>query len=151
MILQLQTWRQPGKLLCRDAFALIHQLRKGYQGNAKPVFLQHQKTFPGILRPVGAYMRESVFLHAFYGFPDTDSDDYTDSFSLISGILESCDFTVANLETILSESNPYSTAERLVNEQPNCNAPADYLGPPQSGLPPPACRSSQSAGKAAVP
>ncbi len=56
------------------------------------------------------------------------SHDYTDSFSLISGILESCDFTVANLETILSESNPYSTAERLVNEQPNCNAPADYLG-----------------------
>lgn len=56
------------------------------------------------------------------------SHDYTDSFSLISGILESCDFAVANLETILSESNPYSTAERLVNEQPNCNAPADYLG-----------------------
>ena len=27
------------------------------------------------------------------------SHDYTDSFSLISGILESCDFTVANLET----------------------------------------------------
>ena len=39
----------------------------------------------------------------------------------------SCDFVVGNLETTLSESNPYSTKEREVNEQPNCNAPADYL------------------------
>ncbi|MDE7298753.1 MAG: CapA family protein [Lachnospiraceae bacterium] len=56
------------------------------------------------------------------------SHDYSDSFGMILEILSQCDFVIANLETTLSESNPYSTAERLVNDQPNCNAPADYLG-----------------------
>ena len=31
------------------------------------------------------------------------------------------------MDNYVSESNPYSTKEREVNEQPNCNAPADYL------------------------
>ena len=55
------------------------------------------------------------------------SHDYSGSFKIIEKILKDCDFVVGNLETTLSESNPYSTKERLVNEQPNCNAPADYL------------------------
>lgn len=53
--------------------------------------------------------------------------DYTDSFYLLRDTFAVCDFVIGNLETTLSESNPYSTAEREVNEQPNCNAPADYL------------------------
>lgn len=53
--------------------------------------------------------------------------DYTDSFSLVRDTFAACDFVIGNLETTLSESNPYSTAEREVNGQPNCNAPADYL------------------------
>ncbi len=53
--------------------------------------------------------------------------DYTGSFHLVREFFSSCDFVVGNLETTLSESNPYSTKEREVNEQPNCNAPADYL------------------------
>lgn len=55
------------------------------------------------------------------------SHDYTDSFYLLRDTFTGCDFVVGNLETTLSESNPYSTAAREVNEQPNCNAPADYL------------------------
>lgn len=55
------------------------------------------------------------------------SHDYSGSFKMIQEILKDCDFALGNLETTLSESNPYSTKERLVNEQPNCNAPADYL------------------------
>lgn len=55
------------------------------------------------------------------------SHDYTDSFYLVRDTFSSCDFVIGNLETILSESSPYSTKEREVNEQPNCNAPADYL------------------------
>lgn len=53
--------------------------------------------------------------------------DYTDSFYLMRDTFSACDFVIGNLETTLSESNPYSTKEREVNEQPNCNAPADYL------------------------
>ncbi|MDE7325616.1 MAG: CapA family protein, partial [Lachnospiraceae bacterium] len=53
--------------------------------------------------------------------------DYTGSFHLVRDFFSSCDFVIGNLETTLSESNPYSTKEREVNEQPNCNAPADYL------------------------
>lgn len=55
------------------------------------------------------------------------SHDYTDSFFLLHDTFACFDFVVGNLETTLSESNPYSTAAREVNEQPNCNAPADYL------------------------
>lgn len=55
------------------------------------------------------------------------SHDYTGSFALLKDIFAECDLVVGNLETILSESNPYSTQERYVNDQPNCNAPADYL------------------------
>lgn len=53
--------------------------------------------------------------------------DYTGSFYLMRDTFTACDFVIGNLETILSESSPYSTKEREVNEQPNCNAPADYL------------------------
>ncbi|MDE7210690.1 MAG: CapA family protein, partial [Lachnospiraceae bacterium] len=53
--------------------------------------------------------------------------DYTGSFYFLRDTFTACDFVVGNLETTLSESNPYSTKEREVNEQPNCNAPADYL------------------------
>lgn len=55
------------------------------------------------------------------------SHNYTDSFYLLRDTFSSFDFVIGNLETTLSESNPYSTKEREVNEQPNCNAPADYL------------------------
>lgn len=55
------------------------------------------------------------------------SHDYTDSFYLLRDTFSTFDFVIGNLETTLSESNPYSTKEREVNEQPNCNAPADYL------------------------
>lgn len=55
------------------------------------------------------------------------SHDYTGSFYLLRDTFAACDFVIGNLETTLSESNPYSTKEREVNEQPNCNAPADYL------------------------
>lgn len=55
------------------------------------------------------------------------SHDYTGSFYLLRDTFSSFDFVIGNLETTLSKSNPYSTKEREVNEQPNCNAPADYL------------------------
>ncbi len=55
------------------------------------------------------------------------SHDYTGSFHLLRDTFSSFDFVIGNLETTLSKSNPYSTKEREVNEQPNCNAPADYL------------------------
>ncbi len=55
------------------------------------------------------------------------SHDYTGSFYLLRNTFSTFDFVIGNLETTLSESNPYSTKEREVNEQPNCNAPADYL------------------------
>ncbi|MBQ9119034.1 MAG: CapA family protein [Lachnospiraceae bacterium] len=55
------------------------------------------------------------------------SHDYSGSFALIQDYLQSCDFAIGNLETLLSESNPYTTAAKEVNGSPNCNAPADYL------------------------
>ena len=55
------------------------------------------------------------------------SHDYTGCFSLVSELFQSCDFVIGNLETTLSESNPYSTLVRKIDNQPNCNAPADYL------------------------
>lgn len=53
--------------------------------------------------------------------------DYTGSYAFIRDYLEAHDLAIGNLETLLSPSNPYSTAAKTVNDQPNCNAPADYL------------------------
>lgn len=55
------------------------------------------------------------------------SHDYSGSFSLIQPLLADCDIVFGNLETVLSESNPYTTQQSQVNDSPNCNAPADYL------------------------
>ena len=44
-----------------------------------------------------------------------ETHDYTGSFHLVREFFSSCDFVVGNLETTLSESNPYSTKEREVN------------------------------------
>ena len=56
------------------------------------------------------------------------SHDYSGSFSLLTPILQKYNLVAGNLETILSESNPYVTElAKITPDCPNCNAPADYL------------------------
>lgn len=53
--------------------------------------------------------------------------DYTDNYLLIKPLFDECDYVIANLETCLAPSSPYSIQEKQINANPNCNAPTDLL------------------------
>ena len=57
-----------------------------------------------------------------------DTFDFNESFSLVRQIFEESDFCMANLETLTSQSCPYTYQQKyLANGLPMCNAPATYL------------------------
>lgn len=53
--------------------------------------------------------------------------EFADNFIYVKDILSSADFTVGNLETMLSESATYFGEENLVDGKPHCNAPSTFL------------------------
>ena len=54
--------------------------------------------------------------------------DFSGSFGLIKDYLESCDFAIGNLETLISPGFPYTAQMKYVEEDcPNCNGPVAYL------------------------
>lgn len=55
-----------------------------------------------------------------------DTFDYNNSFCLVQPILADSDFTLGNLETCLSYSNPYTLQEKEVEGNPHANAQATY-------------------------
>ncbi|MCR5430957.1 MAG: CapA family protein [Lachnospiraceae bacterium] len=53
--------------------------------------------------------------------------DFSPSFSYVKPIFKTSDFVCANLETLISESNPLTRNQLEENEQPQCNGPKAYL------------------------
>lgn len=53
--------------------------------------------------------------------------DFQDSFMYLERMFSSADLVVGNLETLISSSNPYTYQQKLVNNNPNCNAMESYL------------------------
>ena len=53
--------------------------------------------------------------------------DFRDNFTYVKDILSSSDFTVGNLETMLSESASFYSEEPKVEDRPQCNAPSTFL------------------------
>lgn len=53
--------------------------------------------------------------------------EFDDNFTYVKGILSSADFTVGNLETMLSENASYYCEQKKVEGRPQCNAPSTFL------------------------
>ena len=53
--------------------------------------------------------------------------DFRPSFEYVKPILSRADCAIGNLETTLSHSFPYASAEKTIDGKPNCNGPAIYL------------------------
>lgn len=57
----------------------------------------------------------------------TGDYNFNESFSLVKDIISGGDFSIGNLETLLSSSWPYMCEEVYIDNAPNCNAPSRYL------------------------
>ncbi|MDD5935555.1 MAG: CapA family protein [Clostridiales bacterium] len=53
--------------------------------------------------------------------------NFNNSFSYVQPIFSNADLVIGNLETLISESNPYTYQEKTVDGNPNCNAMESYL------------------------
>ena len=52
---------------------------------------------------------------------------FRESFRIVQDVFAQADFVAGNLESSLSESAPYMSEEKAVDDKPHCNAPYTYL------------------------
>jgi len=62
-----------------------------------------------------------------YDAGKTGTYNFNPSFKLVRPILKTSGLAVANLETLISKSNPLTRNQPEENEQPQCNGPKEYL------------------------